>query len=209
MGITALDEGLFRSAVAHLASVDTDLEAVVDRFGEPPFWTRPPGFGTLVWFILEQQVSLASARAAYDRLVGTIGTPGPEAFLELDDDTLLGIGFSRQKRAYARGVAAAMVAGEFSPDDLAALSDGEVMTELMRLKGVGPWTAHVYLLMVLRRPDVWPVGDIALATAVQEVKRLDRRPDPASLEVIAGPWRPWRSVAARILWHHYLQVRGR
>ncbi|NNK91020.1 MAG: DNA-3-methyladenine glycosylase 2 family protein [Acidimicrobiia bacterium] len=209
MDAIALDEESFRTAVAHLSEIDGDLGAVVAEFGDPPFWNREPGFGTLVWFILEQQVSLASAKAAYDRLVAVIGPPEPGRFLALDDDTLLGIGFSRQKRGYARGLAEAITSGAFSPAALDTLTDDEVMAEMTRLKGIGPWTAHVYLLMVLRRPDVWPTGDIALATAVQEVKGLDDRPDPASLGAIAEPWRPWRSVAARVLWHHYLAIRGR
>ncbi|NNC75762.1 MAG: DNA-3-methyladenine glycosylase 2 family protein, partial [Acidimicrobiia bacterium] len=203
------DEGSFGTAVEHLASVDDDLGAVIREFGDPPFWNREPGFGTLVWFILEQQVSLASAKATFDRLVAAIGPPEPGRLLDLDDDALLEIGFSRQKRAYARGLAEAILSGDFSPESLETLDDAAVTTEMTRLKGIGPWTAHVYLLMVLRRPDVWPAGDIALATAVKEVKGLDERPDPASLEAIGESWRPWRSVAARILWHHYLAIRGR
>ena len=128
----------------------------------------------------------------------------PAAFLTLDDGALRAVGFSRQKTGYARSLAQAMVDGGFDPAGLEQLGDPEVRAELTRLKGIGPWTAEIYLLMVLRRPDVWPAGDLALATAAQQVKGLAGRPSPAELTALAEEWRPWRAVAARLLWHHYL-----
>lgn len=167
-------------------------------------WAREPGFPTLLYIILEQQVSLASARAAYDRLIETIGVPTPEAFLNLSDSSLKAIGFSRQKARYCRLLAESILIRKLDLATLTALSDDAVRSELTSIKGIGPWTADIYLLMALRRPDIWPTGDMALATAVRRVKGLDSRPSPNELNIIAANWRPWRSVAARLLWHYYL-----
>jgi DNA-3-methyladenine glycosylase II len=206
-GILLLTENTLLVAVAELAQRDPDLGEVVARFGPPPLWAREPGFPTLVWMILEQQVSLASARAAYDRLAAAVGEITPASVLELDDATLRAIGFSRQKTGYTRYLAAAIVEGRFEPQTLAGLDDDAVRAALVALKGIGPWTAEVYLLMALRRPDAWPIHDLGLLVAAQEIKRLPQRPSPAELAALAEPWRPYRAVAARILWHHYLSTR--
>lgn len=191
-------------AVTVLTRRDPDLAAVVQRHGPPPLWARRPGFGTLLHIILEQQVSLASARAAYRKL-GALAAPlTPASFLALDDAALKAVGFSRQKTAYGRGLALALASGAL---DLAALNradDDAVRAALTRVKGIGPWSAEVYLLMVLRRPDAWPTGDLALALAAQRVKRLPTHPGPAALEALGDQWQPWRAVAARLLWHDYL-----
>lgn len=197
------DAGLL-VAVHALCAQDADLAAVHDRLGPPPLWSRPPGFGTLVFIILEQQVSLASARAAYERLLAVVSPLTPSAFLALDDDTLRACGFSRQKSAYCRNLAQQLIAGALDLDALAALPDDDVRTRLCALKGIGPWSAEIYLLMALCRPDAWPAGDLALAVAVQAVKQLPARPTGPELTQIGELWRPWRAVAARILWHHYL-----
>jgi DNA-3-methyladenine glycosylase II len=205
-----LTEESLHAAVTDLAAMDPDLARVVERFGPPPLWDRQPGFSTLVQIILEQQVSLSSARAAYERLVAALGAePAPDTFLVLGDDQLLRIGFSRQKARYVRELARASADGSIDIDGLARLPDEEALTALLARPGIGPWTATIYLLMVLCRPDVWPAGDMALATAVAELKGLDRRPGPDELTALAEAWRPWRAVAARLLWHHYLAVRGR
>ena len=190
-----------------LARRDPDLAKVITDWGPPPIWARPPGFATLLLIILEQQVSLASARAAFTRLQATIGPVTPRRFLALDDAALKGVGFSRQKTAYARHLASAIVGRRFRPAALEGLSDAEARAALIRLKGIGPWSADIYLLMALRRPDVWPKGDLALAVAAQGVKRLASRPTPDELDDLAASWRPWRAVAARLLWHHYLSSR--
>lgn len=168
-------------------------------------WERDEGFSTLVLIMLEQQVSLASARAAYDRLLAIASPLTPESFLALDDTALRRAGFSRQKTAYVRHLAQLIAAGELDLPALAAMSDEEARAALMRVKGVGPWTAEIYLLRALLRQDAWPAGDLALAVAAQEVKRLPSRPTPAALEELAHAWRPWRAVAARLLWLHYLK----
>jgi DNA-3-methyladenine glycosylase II len=195
------------SAVRELSARDPRLAASVERFGPPPLWAREPGFPTLIHVILEQQVSLASAQAAFDRLAGRIGIIAPAGFLALDDGELLVIGFSRQKAAYGRALADALADG-FDLDGLARLSDDDVRSSLIALHGIGRWTADVYLTMCLLRADVWPHGDQALATAVMEVAGLGSRPPFGELDRIAEPWRPYRAVAARILWHHYLRVRS-
>jgi DNA-3-methyladenine glycosylase II len=195
--------------VAHLAKRDADLAAIVDRYGPPPLWERRPGFGTLLHIVLEQQVSLASAKAAFDRLSLAADPLTPERFLALDDADLLAIGFSRQKARYGRALAVAIRDGSLDLAGLGALDDEAVRLALEAIPGIGHWTSTIYLLMVLGRPDVWPVGDIALATAVGEVKGLGRRPGPDELTAIGEAWRPWRSVAARLFWHDYLARRGR
>ncbi|HEV8469940.1 MAG TPA: DNA-3-methyladenine glycosylase 2 family protein [Candidatus Limnocylindria bacterium] len=207
--ILSLDQHELNRGVLALAEMDADLRDVVTRHGPPPLWDREPGFSTLLRIILEQQVSLASARAAYERLLGVVSPVTPAALLALDDAALRGAGFSRQKAAYARELAATLVDGTFDLDGLENKGDDDVRVDLTRLRGIGTWSADIYLLMALRRSDVWPRSDLALATAAAEVKKLKTRPSPDELESLASGWRPWRAVAARILWHHYLSTRRR
>jgi len=196
-----------RSAARRLAEGEPTLGASYARFGPPPLWAREPSYATLVHLILEQQVSLASAQAAFDRLAGALGAVEPAPFLTLDDAELRAIGFSRQKAAYARDLALALTDG-FDLTVLATLPDDEVRAQLVTLRGIGRWTADVYLTMCLLRPDVWPHGDQALATAWMEVSGSRQRPTFAQLGDTAERWHPYRAVAARMLWHHYLRVRG-
>jgi DNA-3-methyladenine glycosylase II len=189
--------------VAELARRDPDLALVAERHGPPPLWAREHGFPTLVQVILEQQVSLASAAAVFKRLLGAAPLT-PASFLRLDDGALRGMGFSRQKADYCRGLARQIEAGELDLDALPTLGDEDARAALLRIRGVGPWTAEIYLLMALGRPDAWPAGDLAVAVAVHEIKRLKSRPTPIELERLAEPWRPFRAVAARLLWQHYL-----
>lgn len=197
----------FANALHVLSERDADLAQILRGLGLPPMWAREPGFPTLVHIILEQQVSLASAKAAFGRLLTAVSPLTPARFLELPDATLKSIGFSRQKTAYGRYLAQAIVEGDLDLAALEALDDATARSELIKIKGIGPWTADIYLLMALRRPDVWPSGDLALAAAAQQVKQLPSRPSPDELEAIGAVWRPWRAVAARLLWHHYLQNR--
>jgi DNA-3-methyladenine glycosylase II len=207
--VTALTTASLAAAVEQLARGDPDLAAIVARYGPPPLWDREPGFGTLLQIILEQQVSLASARSAFERLRAVADPLTPTRFLELTDAELLTIGFSRQKARYGRALASAIETGSLNLDGLGGLGDDAVKRTLEALPGIGPWTSTIYLLMVLGRPDVWPVGDIALAESVGQVKRLGRRPDALEMGTLGEAWRPWRSVAARLFWHDYLERRGR
>jgi DNA-3-methyladenine glycosylase II len=204
---TILDEELFTQGVRLLTDRDEHLAEVVQNYGRPPLWVREPGFPTLVYIILEQQVSLASARAAFERLKTTT-TLTPKRFLKLTDAELLRIGFSRQKTLYTRLLAESLVRRHFDLRYLHELHDDAARKMLIAFKGIGRWTADIYLLSALRRPDIWPTGDLALATAVQEVKRLRKHPSPEKLEKLSQPWRPWRAVAARLFWHAYLSKRG-
>jgi DNA-3-methyladenine glycosylase II len=203
-----LDERAFATAVEELARRDKDLAAVVMTYGQPPLWVREPGFPSLLYIILEQQVSLASARALYQRLQETVKPLTPARFLKLTEGEMRRLGFSRQKAHYTRLLAEAIHRKQFALHKLHDLEDALAREQLTALKGIGNWTADIYLLSALRRPDIWPTGDLALATAVQEVKRLRKRPSPEKLEAMSTPWRPWRAVAARLFWHAYLSRRG-
>jgi DNA-3-methyladenine glycosylase II len=201
--LSLADESLAR-AVRLLSRRDPDLARVVKKHGAPPMWAREAGFSTLLHIILEQQVSLASARAAHTKLLDIASPLTPPRFLALDDSTLKAVGFSRQKSLYGRELARSIADGLLDLDTLVSLDDATVRSELIKIKGIGRWTADIYLLMVLLRPDIWPAGDLALAVAAQNVKRLKTRPTPDQLDKLALAWSPWRAVAARILWHHYL-----
>jgi DNA-3-methyladenine glycosylase II len=203
-----LNEKAFSDGVRFLADRDEHLADVVKTYGQPPLWVREPGFPTLVYIILEQQVSLASARAAFERLQVATKPLTPKRFLKLTDAELLRIGFSRQKTLYTRLLAESLARRHFDLRYLHELHDDAARKMLIAFKGIGRWTADIYLLSALRRPDIWPTGDLALATAVQEVKRLRKRPTPEKLEAISTPWKPWRAVAARLFWHAYLSKRG-
>jgi DNA-3-methyladenine glycosylase II len=194
----------FAQGLIYLSARDSDLAQVLSQIGAPPLWSRQPGFPTLVHIILEQQVSLASARAAFHRLSMAVSPLSPEGFLELSDGSLKIMGFSRQKISYTRGLAERIVQGNLNLHALRGMGDADARSALRRVKGIGPWSADIYLLMALRRPDVWPSGDLALAAAVEGVKGLSFRPSPDQLEEIGQKWRPWRAVAARVLWHYYL-----
>jgi DNA-3-methyladenine glycosylase II len=199
-----LSERRLRSAAEALAARDVALGRLHRRYGPPPLWARPTGFSTMVLIILEQQVSLASARAAHRRLHGLLGEIDPQGLLALDDARLRDCGFSRQKTAYCRGLARALMEGRLSLDDLAELPDEAARARLMALKGVGRWTADIYLLMGLLRPDVWPLGDLALRRMLAGLSNLDELPDRAAELDLSASWQPWRSVAARMLWNAYL-----
>lgn len=204
-----LTDRAYPRRVSELTKRDSDLAEAVLRWGKPPYWTHAPGFPGIVSAILSQQVSLESAQAAFTKLENKIGAVNPEKFLSLDDATLRAIGFSRQKAAYVRGVARKMMAGEFDPQDLESMDNDQARQKLMEVKGIGAWTADAYLLFALRRSDAWPSGDLALAKAIQELRGLATTPGFEEVDRIADRWRPLRAVAARILWHHYLNQRGR
>ncbi len=192
------------AACEALAARDPHLARIYRKLGVPPLWDRPPGFPTLVYIILEQQVSLASARAAFLRLQEASGEITPETFLRFDDAELKRIGFSRQKTGYCRGLAQALINGETDLAQVARLEPQAAFDALVRIKGIGPWTANIYLLMALLHPDIWPSGDLALQVAWQRLRRLETRPPTEELARLAEQWTPWRAAAARLLWQYYL-----
>jgi DNA-3-methyladenine glycosylase II len=206
LGPKTLTARNFQKGLNFLIRKDPDLAKVVEDFGPPPMWKRKPGFATLVHIILEQQVSLASARAALNKLMHAVSPLTPEKFLKQDDKTLKGFGFSRQKTAYCRNLAESVISGRLELKRLNSKTDNQVRRKLMEVKGIGRWTADIYLLMVLRRPDIWPVGDLALVSAIQKLKQLPARPGSEEINSLAVGWKPWRAVAARILWHYYLSI---
>ncbi len=205
--IKAISERNMPVICRELAASDERLAFVHSTYGTPPLWARPTGFATLLNIILEQQVSLASAKACFDKLAFHLGELTPEQFLTIDDADLRTIGFSRQKSAYARHLCEAIIEKHIDLDSIHSLPDDEVKNELIKLKGIGTWTADVYLLMAMLRPDVMPRGDIALHSAFQKLTGTDKRPGSDEFIEIAERWRPFRSVAARLLWHYYLKER--
>jgi len=202
--VPTLTKETFRRGLRFLSRRDPDLKRILNDLGPPPLWGRQPGFPTLIHIILEQQVSLASARAAMDRLRAAASPLTPSRFLEFDNATLKTIGFSRQKTAYGRHLAQSILKGQLNLAALTKMDDETARTELLKIRGIGSWRANIYLLMALRRPDILPSGDLALAVAAQQVKRLKARPTQDELEKLGVAWRPWRAVAARVLWHYYL-----
>lgn len=192
-------------AAASLAERDRDLARTFETHGVPPLWGRRPGFQSLVRIIMEQQVSLASAQAAYRRLAVGVAPLTPERLLALGALHVRGLGVTRQKAGYCLNLAEAIQGGEIDLRALARMDDAEARAALVRIKGIGNWTADIYLLMAMRRPDVWPSGDVALAKAMQRLKRLRKLPSAERQTDIARVWRPYRSVAARMLWQHYLR----
>jgi DNA-3-methyladenine glycosylase II len=200
---------LLSRGIAALAAADTDLGAIHERFGQPPTRLRPEGFQTLFKIVVQQQVSLASGEAIWRRLETALDGGAPAAVAAADEARLRRLGLSRQKAAYAHALARAALDGELDFPRLQRLDDDAAIAELTRVKGIGPWTAEIYLLTALQRPDVFPAADIALMTAAGEVKRLAARPDARALRAMAEAWRPWRAVAARLLWHYYRHARGR
>ncbi len=202
-----LTPATLRSATESLASQDLDLGLSLTLYGVPPLWDRPQGFATLIQIILEQQVSLASAAATFSRLNLEITPFTPAQFIKCGDLFLRKCGVTRQKAGYCLHLAEAICADLLHLDRLDEMDDVDVGAALMKIKGIGPWTARIYLLMALLRPDVWPSGDIALAEAARRIKGLSKRPSQEKLSQMAEAWQPYRSVAARILWLHYLKTK--
>jgi len=203
MGIKLVNGSNIGEISRELSTTDKRLARVLSLYGTPPLWDRPRGFATLLQIILEQQVSLASAKACYNKLDARLGTITPKTLLTLSDTEMKAVGFSRQKTTYARHLAESLVNKTIDLNDLSDKTDSEVKSQLMRLKGVGEWTSDIYLLMALLRPDVMPKGDIALHTAWYKLSG-ELRPTSEEFLIIAERWKPYRSVAARLLWHFYL-----
>lgn len=187
-----------------LGEVDSNLRRITDKLGDPPMWIRPPGFIALIQIIIEQQVSLASAKAVNKRLMEAVDSLTPEVMLKFSDGDLRAFGISRQKVSYCRNLALAVMNDSLNLDELENLPDVVVRQKLLELKGIGNWSADIYLLMALRRPDVLPQSDIALFIAMQEVKSLLKKPTAQEFQDFGEHWKPWRSVGARILWQYYL-----
>lgn len=198
----------FKHLCNHLAHLDADLKGIIDTYGYPPLWVRPNTFETLVLTILEQQVSLASAYAAYTKLKEKVSALTPQNMLLLTDEELRTCYFSRQKMVYVRGLATAILQEGLDLNAMATLTDDVVRTTLKQLKGIGDWTVDIYLLHALQRTDIFPLGDLALVNALKAVKGLGPETSKEQMLNIAEPWRPYRSIATMLLWHYYIQKRG-
>ncbi|MGC4035411.1 MAG: DNA-3-methyladenine glycosylase 2 family protein [Chitinophagaceae bacterium] len=171
-------------------------------------WTRSNSFATLVHIILEQQVSLASARAAFNKLKEKIGTITPAKLLSLSDEELRACYFSRQKAVYTRHLAEAVQSKKLRLHTHKNRHDDEIRAELTQLKGIGHWTTDVYLLFALQRTDIFPVGDLAMINAMKEIMRLPKTVSREKILKIAAKWQPNRSIATMLLWHYYIQTRN-
>lgn len=192
-----------------LAARDGDIARALDRAGRPALRRADQGFPALVRTIVGQQVSTHAARAIWGRLDGCCDPMTPERLLRLRTPRLRAVGLSRQKIAYVRALAGHIAAGDLDLDGLAKLEEEAAIAELTRVKGIGRWSAEIYLLFALGRADVWPVDDLALAKAVTHMKGLRGKPKRAKLLAIAEPWRPWRGAAAILMWHYYHHINDR
>jgi DNA-3-methyladenine glycosylase II len=202
--IRRFDRLTFHQIADELAREDSDLAMIIKTHGYAPMWTRPNTFETLVHIILEQQVSLASALATLNKLRERLKVITPENFIELTDEELRACYVSRQKTTYIRGLANELLSGQLELPSLAALSDDEVRARLIALKGIGHWTIDVYLMFVLQRTDIFPLGDLAAINALKRVKKLAKDTSKEELLVVTAKWQPYRTVATMLLWHLYL-----
>jgi len=198
-----------RAGLAALGLADPDLAGIEQASGPLPWRTRPQGFTGLLQAIVAQQISNQAAAAIWRRLAATPGALTPTGLLGLDDDSFRLAGLSRPKVAHARALAEAFAGGRLDAASLDAMSDEGAIAAITAVRGMGRWTAEVYLLFAHQRMDVFPAGDIALAGAVAALKQLPARPGPAELRALAGLWQPHRSLAARLLWHHWRFLTGR
>ena len=203
----ALTHETLAAGARALARRDPDLADLFRRNGMPPMWARRPGFATLIHIVLEQQVSIAAARTLFRRLSHQLGEMTPRSVAAHGVARLRRFGLTRQKASYCHELALAVRDGRLDLGRVARAEDIDGRETLLAMRGLGPWSVDIYYLMALRRPDVWPCGDLALAVALRDVKRLADRPGNAEQQDISAAWAPWRSVAARLLWHYYLSER--
>ena len=206
--MNSFDKDNFHSLCGVLSEKDNDLKKIIAQFGYPPLWSRVPSFATLIHIILEQQVSLASAKAAFLKLESKIGQITPKKILQLSDEEMKTCYFSRQKMNYARHLADEIVNGELNIEQLNNLPDDLVRTELKKVKGIGDWTVDVYLMMVLHRCDCFATGDIALMKSIKEVKGLPPLTSKEEILSVVENWKPYRTIAAFMLWHAYIKKRN-
>lgn len=202
--VNTFSSASFRSRCDELAESDADLEAIILSHGYPPMWNRPNTFETMVHFILEQQVSLASALSALNKLRDKIKEITPQKVLKLSDEELKACYFSRQKTAYVRYLAESVISGQVDLLSFPNLPDDEVRTTLVTLKGIGNWTVDVYLIFVLQRADIFPLGDLAAVNALKRIKHLPQDTHRDALLPVIDRWKPHRTIATMLLWHYYL-----
>ncbi|KEQ49364.1 DNA-3-methyladenine glycosylase family protein [Sphingobium chlorophenolicum] len=194
---------LLRESLDAVAALEPAFGAAIGRVGYPPPRMREPGYETLLRTIVGQQVSVAAAAAVWRKLEGELGAGcAPDILLARDFDALRACGLSRQKQGYARSLAELVVSGGIDLHALPA-DDEEAIAQLVRIKGIGRWSAEIYLLFAEGRPDIWPAGDLAVQIEVGRILGLPARPSEKLTRELAEPWRPHRSAAAIMAWHHY------
>jgi len=202
--ITRFTQSTYHAICDELAAMDADLAAILKAHGYPPFWSRPNTFETLVHIILEQQVSLASALSALNKLKERLQELTPVRLLLLTDEEMRACYVSRQKSGYIKYLAEAIISGQLNLTELEDLPDDIVRSKLIALKGIGHWTADVYLMFVLQHSDVFPIGDLAAVNALKRVKNLPANITKEEMLAIANKWQPYRTIATMLLWHFYL-----
>ena len=208
MLINTFTKDTFHTICNQLADKDESLRSIIETYGLPPMWTRPATFQTLILTILEQQVSLAAAFAAYKKLRAKIGFVTPKKILSMSDEELRACYFTRQKIVYARGLAKAIIDKNITIKKFVELTDDEVRSSLIQLKGIGHWTVDVFLIHALQRSDIFPLGDIALVNSLKLIKQLPPDTTKEAMLAIAESWRPYRTIASMLLWHAYIQRKG-
>ncbi len=195
-----------KNAIAYLLKCEEKFQSIVDLYGEPTFVQRPPGFETLCLLILEQQVSIDSAKATFNRIKTAIPDFSPETVLLFSDEDFRGCGVSRQKTKYLKALSQAIIDKELIVESLADKDAETVRAELIKIKGIGHWTIDVYLMFCLQSPDIIPLGDIAVVNTIKELFDIH---DKEAMAIYAENWKPHRSAATFFLWHYYLKKRGR
>lgn len=207
MKIFSFHESNFKAICNELAGQDEHLASVIQTFGYPPMWIRPATFATLVLIVLEQQVSLASAYAAYKKLKEKAGNLTASRIIQLTDEELKACYLSKQKIEYVKGLAHSILAKELKLKSFKTMNDDAIRLQLKKHKGIGDWTVDIYLIHALQRPDIFPLGDLALVKSLKELKQLPAHTDQRELMQVAEPWRPYRTIATMMLWHRYIQQR--
>jgi DNA-3-methyladenine glycosylase II len=199
--------GNFHQLCDRLAAMDADLQSIINKYGYPPMWARPNTFESLVHIILEQQVSLASALSALNKLKERIQEITPARVLLLTDEELKACYFSRQKTLYVKHLAECILEGKLSLAELETLPDDEVRGRLTAIKGISNWTVDIYLIFILHRADIFPIGDLAAVNALKKVKNLPGSVSREEIMLIIDDWKPYRTLATMLLWHFYLEER--
>src|SRR6187402_471372 len=204
--INSFNQSSYNAICDELAAADVDLSLIIQTHGYPPLWSRPNTFETLVHIVLEQQVSLASALSALNKLRERVQELTPARVLLLTDEEFRACYCSRQKTAYIKYLAEALLSGQINLDELEHLPDDDIRAKLITLKGIGHWTIDVYLMFVLQRADIFPVGDLAAVNALKRVKGLPASTPKEEVAAGAAQWQPYRTVATMLLWHYYLSA---
>jgi DNA-3-methyladenine glycosylase II len=192
--------------IKQLILLDNIFAGISEQYGIPPNWTRPQGFVSLSKLILEQQVSLASANAHFQKLNAFVGEFTPASLTQLTDEEFRNCHISRQKAKYLRALSLALLSGNLDLDELPRLSEPEIRQQLTNIKGIGHWTADVYLMFCLQSKDIFPIGDIAVVNTIKELTEAKTKEE---IILVAENWKPFRSLAVYFLWHHYLKKRNR